>query len=211
MQPPLPTFVAPADRSKFELAGRDQSVQDSNDFRSEFIVSGKDIHSLPDVFISTQLINDGSLAKALARSSAVVLATVVGQSAQVDGYVASTVRVDESIDRSIGVQQVVVVQNGGPVLTSDGAALAQDDQSPILRPGRQYLLFARPGGPTTDGKYTAPLAIGGAGNIYEVTGGRLEALGAPEGMKTELGGLTLADAESRVGVALAASPKRAGR
>jgi hypothetical protein len=198
----LPTFSSAEERQEFEAAGRATAVAADNTFRDDFIRAGSDIHSLPNVFIATQTIGDGSIGSALGRSAAVVVGRVVGQSVERDGYVASRVQLLESVDGAVESHEIVIVQNGGPALTSNGAALVQDDKSPILFPGVKYLLFARPVGRTTDAKYSNAYAVGGPGNIYEVRDGTLVAQGQPHDLPAQLDRLTLTEAKQQIVAAL---------
>lgn len=131
------------------------------------------------------------------------------QSAELDGYIATTLRVDDSVDEGVGASEIVVVQIGAPALTINGPALVQDETGPILKPGKQYLLFLRSAGATTDGKYQAPFGTGGVGNIYIVAGGQLRLPGTADGLDAELNGSQLLDATSRISAAVAGGARRA--
>ena len=135
---------------------------------------------------------------------------MVAQSVEFDGYVATTVRVADSLD-GVYSGAVVVLQNGGPVLLAEGPALVRDDANPILRPGREYLLFVRGGSGSDDGKYPVALSVAGLGNVYEVVDGSLRDIARSDDFRAPLDGLKLAPARQQIASAVAHASSRAPR
>lgn len=207
---PQPTFASPSDQLEFEAKGKADWVARNDEFRKTFIASGKDIHSLPETTVRTQRLGDGTLEDIVQRSAGVVRGTVVRQSVELAGYVASTLRVAESID-GVYDGELVVLQNGGPALLATGPALVHDDANPILKPGREYLLFVRGTAPPSDGKYANALSVAGAGNVYEVTNGTLRDSAHIDEYRPPLDGLTLSTARGAIASAIASAPARAAR
>ena len=207
---PQPTFASDSERQAFEARGKADWIARNNAFRKEFIASGKDIHSLPQTTIRTQRFGDGSLGDTVQRSSGVVRGEVVAQSVEFNGYIATTVRVAESLDGGYS-GDIVVLQNGGPVLLADGPALARDDANPIVRPGREYLLFIRAGSASDDGKYPVTLSVAGVGNVYEIAEGALRDIAKSDDFQAPMDGWKLTVARDSIASAVATASSRAAR
>ena len=94
---PQPTFASESEKQAFESKGKADWVGRNDAFREAFIASGKDIHALPQTTVRTVRLGDGSLSDTVQRSSGAVRGTVVAQSVEFDVYVATTVRVADSL------------------------------------------------------------------------------------------------------------------
>ena len=207
---PQPTFASPDEQLQSESKGKADWAERNDEFRKSFIASGQDIHALPETTVRTQRLGDGTLPDTVQRSAGVIRATVVAQSVEIGGYIASTLKVTDSIDGTYS-GEVVLLQNGGPVLLATGPALAHDDANPILRPGREYILFIRGTAPPNDGKYTNTLSVAGPGNVYEMVDGTLRDIAHLEDYRAPLDGVKLTAARGTISATITSSPSRAAR
>jgi hypothetical protein len=108
-------------------------------FRDDFVASGRDPHDLPVVELSPQIGVSRDLADAADQAVAIVRGTVVGQSLS---PFLSEVEVTSVLRGHLDGAPLKVRQPGGPFLNgADAPALLQHRSDPLLRLGREYILF----------------------------------------------------------------------
>ena len=108
-------------------------------FRAEFSASGRDMHELPLVELSPQVRGTRSLEEATQQAALVVRGTVVAQTFE-PGLLSEVAVAAVLRDQLVG-STVRIRQPGGPFLNGDTPSLMQRTSDPVLRRGREYILF----------------------------------------------------------------------